>query len=592
LSLFSLFQKDSYLNCLIRNTKGNVVPVKITQEFEREKRQNNSVDLLKFEMFQREISLYQLIKPYLLNKDLRFLVSHFFETELCIHYPFIIKESFLLQLTSLIPTDTLPEVITEPSSYLFLGQLLTIMRISAISLYNCGYPEIRHSFTVPPEVVNLAKLCLDEIRKPLHESTLEYIQLSVLLEFYNLYGPESVASIDDLISLDINRLIRITSISGYNSINLTPNDSSPAGRANNLKGFIWNKLIELDYIKFLNDGTPLSLNEEYYSTHLPSFHTIKSGFSETDIIFSSFRERRSVFPMIKPFSGLLNNMKDLPTIDTLELHLDRIIDYITVNSLEKILAKSSKTLEERILKSVQFVNLIDLACLNYMVSLHVLLTPNLEAEKRYEMAKRVMKSMNFMVNLSYFLDSSRHHLYNLQAQFGYSFHLIPRILQSQHRAFQFQLSLLVRSHYHGSATPNFTDGVLENLKNVSVTNIRVMLVNFRKNSKFNIYCKRLHMMHSFMVIKNFGVSVDKITSLNFLNLLESSVLQFEDKDLHQIHEVFQSSLITMKGDQEILNSNSYDGLERDIEDFFEENGLNSSTIDQLEKFLERQMFMI
>lgn len=593
LSLFSLFTKDQYLRCLISNTRqSDPLPSKISQEFEREKRQSSSIDLIKFDMFNRKVSLYDIIKSYLYTRELKFLVMHFFETELYVNMPFMIKQNFLSLLNLFMPNDIIPEYITDPLIYLFLGQLLLVLRISSISLFNCGYPEQTPSLSIPSEVADLAELCLDEIRNPIHISSFDYMQLSLLLKYYRLYSPESVTMVDDMVSLDINRIIRMTYMSDYNAVNSIRLNEEQKNRISNSKGFIWAKLIDLDYTKFLIDGTPLSLTEEFYSSKFPNLNELKVEPTDPSSILTVLRNRQELFDLIRPFSDLLNNVQNRPTISAIEAHLELLLSHMKTNNLDSILAKDSSTLDSRSLKSVQFSNLIDICSLIFMVSVHLLLTPDVDSSAKIRMSKRVMESLSIMLKLSYFLDSNRHPQYNVHEQFGYSFHLIPKIFQAQHRAFQFQLSLLIRSHYH---TPNIFDSSelsLNPLKAISTSNIKVLLANFRRNSKFSIYCKRLHMMHKFMILKNFGITFERISSIKFQSLLESEIEE-PNSERVQIHNIFQRSLIQLIGDEEVLVSNTITQPQVDeLENFLTENGLDSSTIDQLENFLEKQTFLI
>ncbi|KAH3686071.1 hypothetical protein WICPIJ_002951 [Wickerhamomyces pijperi] len=519
------FYKSMLENCESSN-EAQTLPI---QETSKEKSFKFSTALLESERTSRGVSLYVLIKPHLENfQKVNSLVQHFFSSELYFVYSFLDKREFLLQFYQLYgkmdhgSNSRLIADSIKQADYIFLGQLLIVLRMSMLSHYNGG--EGQGMDSIHDEVIPLARLCLREIdRSLMAKNMLAYIQFLLLLNYYQLHSPEYGANSADYLQFDISRLFKLCLGARFN---VDPTDKIPRAHANLIRK-IWFYVMELNYMKFIYDGDPLLINDEKgYTTQLPK---LDSTDDEREIeVIRNIHSRAKYHKLFQKAFVLTSNVVNPPKLDEMMALFDTLSREIQAIDLPGMLNKSSTNGNDKLSKLVKFSSLLDLFIL--YAALCIPLFYNFKslnnAQKSQEVLLKTIKLTSSLLVLNYFIDPNQLSIkYNLHSQFGHTFHLISRLLEVFIRMINIQVTLLSRVCYYGTFNSNQYTASFHKVRDVLFKNLKVILFNIGKMpADVCLAAKEIHLMNVFKIIKNFGRGEKCTLSKSYLKLLQHNEL--------------------------------------------------------------------
>lgn len=524
------FYKSMLENCESSN-KSQTLPL---QETIKEKSAKFSTALLESERITRNVSLFSLIRPHLedFNKVSN-LLHHFFQSELFSVYSFLDKREFFLQFYQLyVNVNDIQQVTDsiEQVDYIFLGQLLIILRMSMMSHYNGG--EGTHFLQNPhlyinSEVVPLARLCLREIdRSLMSKNYIPYIQLLLLLNYYQMHSPEYGANSADYLQFDITRLFKLCLAVRFN---VDPSDDLPQA---NLIRKIWFHILELNYIKFIYDGDPLLINvEKGYTTELPKLDLTKDEYEQE--IIRNIHVRAKYHKLFHKAYALTSNVVSPPPLSELKALFDLILKEIYATDLSGMLkmdanAGINPSSTAKFAKLTKFSTLLDLYIL--FAAICIPLFYNFKALKNVKESENVLlqttRLTSSLLILNYFIDSNQLSIkYNLHSQFGHTFHLISRLLECFIRMINIQVILLSRVCYYSTFNINQYTSSFHKVRDVLFKNLKVLLFNIGKMTpEVCSAAKEIHLMNVFKIIKNFGKGEKCTLSKSYLNLLQHNEL--------------------------------------------------------------------
>lgn len=583
-NLSSVVKKNTDLNSLLQKSDvGKSIPLFIEESVNKEKDKYSNLDLLKFNIRQQGNGVYHSIRPYFTNLlKVRELTDKFFETELFSNYSYMNKLEFYKQFEEFFSRETIGKLTTN--DYIFMGQLLIIMRIVFISYYNCGYDQEDESFFVGVEAFNLANICLEEARFPLYFQNIESMRLMLLLYECENYAPESVGLSFSLRPGSAQYLMRAGVSLKYNI------DPLISDKDANYIRIIWNQILDIERTDLIYNGSSIFTDFDTYTTSLP---ILENDNSFQNIINKRFHDRSNNFKeIIFEISKMITNAKNPSTLNDYEKFLEQLVEKCNSCGLESILKLESNTKAQKCVKASKFVDFLDLHCLTFMLANHIFLYYNAKPDsvKKTQSIEKLINVANSMITLSYFIDPHQQHFYNLRQHFGHNIQLIPKILQNLHRLLQLQYTLLVKSIYQNSISPTFK---LHEIKRIAFQNIKVIISSFGKISNRYLYAKRTYMIHSYSTLKVFGLNCD--LSESFINLIKTETFHlFSETD----YDLILKNLIELSGDRN-LSENLY---EEPLANYFEKLISANDTdpdllskpfsLEKIDEFLNNQTFLI
>lgn len=568
LTLLSSFNKNKYLASTRRGmNEMEAVPLLIENELNREKKSVNDLALLKYNL--KGKNYYELIMPYLEVKPLVFgCIDRFFDSELIISCPFMDRSKVYTDLSALYHEDMIKQ---NPSreDLLFIGQVLLIMRISYLSYFNCGYPTEEPPLLVDAQAYNLAVLCFDEAKFPTNITNLETTRLMLLIQFCHQYSPE-------LIRWDVeppfDKITDITKTAMLLGYNMESNDEYVRR--------VWHQIMEVDRTDFIYSGKSKSILYNSYTTDFSKRPTTRNDIG--DVIGESLYQRNKFQNLYETLSNKIKNVRSLSKLEDYENHLRSILDYIKDISLEKLLKMKHETREDRALKSIYFNNFLDLNCLAYMIGTRIFLyydDNSKTCQKSLESIETITKIVSSMLPLVYFIDPHQLDDYNLQTHFGYSIHLIPKILQCLHRTAHSHFTI-----YAKLKNEQTWNSKLESLKKIITQNLKVLLSALSNVVDRYLYGKRMHLIHSYLMISMF----ENPSMQNLFNLHQDP--SFRPMDDSQVDAILKN-LQELSGERK-LSSEVYNeplvGYFENLLSNSEQIEVDASTIEHIEKFLKNQ----
>ncbi|CDR47754.1 CYFA0S37e00254g1_1 [Cyberlindnera fabianii] len=567
LALFSPIRRDLFLNRIFEMYKVNAMkdpPADIKEELKDIRTTVEKTDLIKLQIKTEGTKLSDLIKEHI--QDLNhvwYLVTRFFDSELYATFYFVDKESFINSLSSF----STPRADYDSDDYLFIGQVLIIMRITYLSFYNCGYndAEVRALKPVSPDVFFLAKMCLDYTFPTTQDSCLNYIQLFMFIILYQTFNIDDLSPVHDWVVSDLNKLLRLCYI---NRLNI---DSG-----SDIQRRIWSVVLELDLMRFFYDGSPLSISMDSYTTALPS----SSKNSYQQVVHTMMLERSSVYSLVQPISCQLDNVREPPTIRKYESQIDAVNEYLQTCTLETIMAMPSLTVEQKVIKLTKMNNFLDLSSLCFMLCAHMLLhffSQN-DIDNSAKFSMKVIRALNALTPISYFLNSDSHHEYNLESHFGLTFNLIPKITQILHRCFQLHFSLLIRLIYMQSKDARFD---LEPAMDLLLSNTKIILTNLGRIGDRFAFARRIHKFGSDAILTTIGLKPESSVRQRLLDYMKTTIDLKMDMDLQYIiPRDITDNLVKLTGEVEISTSPGPDLL-----DFLLENHLDPFSTQKIDSML-------
>jgi hypothetical protein len=585
LTFSSLITANKYLsNVIIYSDKSkntDEIPVIIEEQFEKEKRKISDIELMKHDLKVTNTTITDLIKTILIDKtEVWNFVNHFFESELYLGCSFIDKNAFYLRAHAFLSKIKTEEKINK-HEYGLAGIILMILRISSVSFYNCGYNSTQSSKLFGPDVSTLAILCLDETTLSMNQTSDDISSLMLLIYFYQGFSPESLGPVPFKDRVNVYELYQRFVES---RLNCEPEPKDPEAL---YRKRMWYQLLEVEKMEFIYSAYPMQIDSEKYTTELPKVH--HTGLDE-DVINEVNRERYGIQSLLFKFSKMLNNVRTPSTLDSYENILELFRQHNM--KLDAILKMDSSTKQSRWKKTAKFLNFLDLGSLEYMLSIHIFLHYD-NASAPEDVFNRLLVSLTRIVDqfttLCYFLDSKQEHYYNLHDHFGYNIQLIPSIIQSLHKAFQFQTTILAKLCFQEGS---LTTPTAERLKEVMYQNSKIIISSWGRISDRYLYAKRIYMVLSFIVTKIFQAD------LTLMPEYTKRLSSLDDiRPLSQVScEIILKNLARLNGDKDI----SQDAYKEPLTDYFEEviNNypadflrIDTSTIENLEKFLNSDSFL-
>lgn len=552
LSFFALVNMDPFIRNLLNAIKeSSKLPMKVHAELIKEKRQR----LTKIP----RSDLFQAIKPLISNTELTWsLVDRFFESELFNSCSIFQREDFTKVLINYIGPKGFPAIRStadEPFDLIFLGTLLVILRISSWSLYNCGYENTEYFYPFGTESIDLARQCYDEVKEIFHFHKIPLLQFILILDFYRSNCPEDTDYVDGIES-------STTYITAYKlAISAGLHVYCPMDYMKR----IWYHILDLDTNQFLKDGACA------YMIRDTSF-TIELSQDSSDAI-AYIRTRHYARELAKPLMLAISDVCSKQTVDQLDPHIRKLEEYLADLSLTSIFEIPNKSV-----KTAKFLNFLDISSLSYMVLYHIFINyTGVNSSLAFETIGRLLTISAQVLQITHFFDSSRQHDFNLHKQFGSSFTLIPKILQTLHKFVQLQVSLVGRSRY---LIPLKTGGnvneTFHEIRRISYQNSRLIISNFGKISNHYFYAKRMNRIQTILIINVFGTSYDSPISQEYLKLLD------------QEHQVVDSKVL--KDLLTELNPTTKEFVESPSDDILDMI-LDPESLEELDKLLNTQSFL-
>ncbi|KAH3682706.1 hypothetical protein WICPIJ_006326 [Wickerhamomyces pijperi] len=511
---------------------------------------SQATELYEAKCIKESMPLYYLIKPHLQDfSKVQRLVNLFFESELCLIYSFINRIDFLMEFYQLYDSSlSIKKDVSHQSEYIFLGKLLLVLRVTALSRY-CTAIEPSN---IDPSVVPLARLCLIEIdRSTTGKNTLTYIQLLMILNYFQLHSPEFGGRSVDYLQFDISKLIKVCLGARYN---IDPGEDHPQCH---MIRKIWFHVLELSYIQFLKDGNPIIINSKStYTTKLP---TLAMAEDESDTaVITNMITRRSLHEIFQQVHDLSTDVVTPPPLSQIHDLFDRLLalkSKIGIPESLNLLTICSRT--EMLSRISQITNSLDVYGL--LVTVGFPLFYNYRANKdfihaREVLIKAVSCSMD-MMPVTFFMDlMTRSEKYNITLQFGYSLHLMGSILESCAKMISILVTLLSRVCYYETFKFGTDAEEYQKLANRLFKNLKVLLFNMEKLGDRYLFAKEIHLLNIFKIIVNFGRSEKCSMTKSCLNLLQHSQLLNETTAFDEkVCAIVVEHLTELKGKEAELN---------------------------------------
>ncbi|KAH3686067.1 hypothetical protein WICPIJ_002947 [Wickerhamomyces pijperi] len=580
------------------------------------KSSSQSTELLEARCVKENIPLYQLIKPHIEDfNHIQSLVMLFFESELYHIYSFLNKTDFFLQFYQLYDSSTLliNNGIKHEGDYLFLGQLLLILRISSLSKYTDSFNHIANE--ISDEVVPLARLCLSELNRSfVYHHTLPYVQLIMLLNYYQLHSPEYGSSSADYLQFDISRLVKTCLAARYNV------DPDPANPQCHRIRKVWFHVLELNYIKFIRDGDPLIITvdskgeQQSYTTKLPSLDMAEDQLERA--VVTNMIARSELHAHFQKIYVLVSDVVTPPPLIKIHEAFDLLVDKLyeiglpnLVSNEELLKMNQNKpiiNLVSRLSRLSQITNVLDAYSL--IVNLGIPLFYNYKANKNFSCAQQIVLKLatctGSLLSVNYFMDVSisagariqNSVKYDINVQFGYSLHLMGSILESCNKVMLILIVLLSRVSYYGTFKNGEEAAKYQKMSDTTFKNLKVLLFNIGNLGSRYLFAKEIHLLNVFKMVMNFGKGQSCSLTKGYLGLLQKNNTLLENSKFDEpLCEIVVNNIQDLKGEESSLRITD-DGFLSELHssnesiDFYFEKCLDSffdcRAIERLEKFIE------
>ncbi|KAH3688481.1 hypothetical protein WICPIJ_000544 [Wickerhamomyces pijperi] len=550
------FYKAMLENCEFAS-RNAALPVNSTS---KDKSSSQSTEHLQAKIIKHGIPLYLLIKPHLKDfQNVQSLVRLFFESELCCVYSFLNKSSFIGRFYDLYDdTHTIrDDVCSTGSDYIFLGQLLLVMKMSILSRYNYNNTVMSDFDQSGLDLVPLANLCVAEVSSPILEKNniMSYAQLLLLLNYYQLHTPEFGSNTSDYLQFDISGLVKTCLIARYNV------DPSPSDPQCHMIRKIWFHVLELSYIKFVKDGDPLITSsiptdqgQMVYTTKLPSLSMAEDDMDRA--VIRNMETRREIHVYFQRVFDLASNVVNPPPLAEIRQSYIHLMNVMTKIGLPKAVTKQELNSMDQRTNSInrlsrlfQISNFLDVYSLIF--SLSVPLFYNYKAIKDFGTAQEILMLMTkgacAMLPLNYFMDVSSSSTdasgansfkYNINVQFGHSVHLMGSILECCNKIIVVLITVLSRVCYYGMVKTEKESIKYQVLEDVIFNNLKVLLFNIGKLSNRYLFAKEIHLLTVFKIIMNFGKEQKCHLTKGYLKLLQQNEMLREttafDEDICEV----------------------------------------------------------
>lgn len=594
------FYKSMLENC--ENSRNATLPL---NRISKAKSSRHSTELLESKRFREKISLYELIKPHLESfHDVSDLVILFFESELCHVYSFLNRSDFFLRFYRHYGSDLVINTdLHTQADYIFLGQLLLVLRISFLSRYTASRQSNKDNhYVVSEEVVPLARLCLEEVdRSMLGKNTLAHIQLLMLLNYYQLHSPEYGSNSADYLQFDISRLVKICLRARYNVDPLSSNPHCHMIRK------IWFHVMELNYLKFIKDGDPLIINALgggiQFTTQLPSLSMAEDEIDK--ILIANMISRTEVHELFQRAHDLVSDVVTPPSLKVLHQLFDDLLDFMTVIGLSKLLSSVvDKNLLSRLTRLLKMTTLLDLYTL--FINLGIPLFYNYKSNKNFHASQDILTKLatftGKLLPLNYFMDKSSESLkFNINAQFGHSLHVMGLILESNNRIVGLLVTLLSRICYYGTFKFGKEAELYQKSTDVIFKNLKVLLFNIGSLSDMYLFAKEVHLLNVLKIIMNFGKDKRCHMTKGYLHLLQQNeMLKQSTKFDEEVCTIVVGHIAELNGEEESLIItddgflNELVSSNESIDLYFEkcyDSFFDYDAIERLEKLIDKDSFL-
>jgi hypothetical protein len=527
-NITSFIRASKYRSSTLEDSNLNIsFNLFIEDSFQRVRDKISNLDSLKFRIKQQGKSLYEVIEPYFRDTErVKSYVNQFFELELYSYFAYMSKarfhelfyDFFSLKRESFSATD-----------YVFMGQLLMIMRITAVSLYNGGYSNQEETLGVSPEAFNLAHLCFEEANVPLYSQSLDTLRLVMLMFEYETHAPETLDLQYRRTQSNVLNLVR----AGVDlKFNIDPLDSVDS----QFIRVIWHQILDIERTNLIYHGFSSLTEPDTYTTSLPLLKEVYVDEFD-DLILKRFHDRTDSFKeLILRISKMITNARNPSSLEDFEILMEELIEQCNLASLESILSPKSRTKEQRCTKVFKFIDFLDLHCASFMLALSIFMYYDNQIVQETKAIEDAVRIGSAVLPLAYFLDPHQQHYYNLREHFGHSIQLIPKIIHILHRVIILQYILLIKC----CCQNNELDSKLSEIKRRIFQNIKVIISSFGKVSENYLHARRLYMVHSYLVIKFFGLNG------------ETFVTSFKNKTFSKLNEenklAILDNLIELRGD--------------------------------------------
>ncbi|CCH45841.1 hypothetical protein BN7_5427 [Wickerhamomyces ciferrii] len=505
--------------------------------------------------------LFNVIKPYIIDTKLVwFLVNHFFDSEVYPSCSFISKESFKSCLINYIGPESFPAVrykVDTPFDHIFLGTLLVIMRISSASFYNCGYSTDFEHNTIGPEVVALARRCYDITKSQYLSCRLEMLQLLLIINYYDNNAPEEVTS------LESHETEGVAIVAYRIAMGLGLNLECETEHLKRL----WYHIVQLDTEQFVRNGaSDFFIRDESYTTTFPKIKDIS-----TDVTVERFKVRT----LLKSIALRITNVRETLSISILESLIRPLEVYLEDVSLDSIFKTPNKAL-----KAAQFLNFMEISSVIYMVTYHICIhLTGIDSERAINKMFQLLSISNKIIPVTHFLNSSKEHQFNLQQQFGYSFNIIPKILQTLHKFSQLQISLTGRANFFLIMNNDVDTLNFKEMKRIAYQNSKMIIRNFSRIDTEYFFSKRIYKIQTLIFFNCFGTTYDSSVSQTYLDLLRNEPQIVDSKVFGELVELNKSDI-----------NNDQSSKENEVSDILNLQ-IDQQIIEELGNILETDSFL-
>ncbi|CEP20811.1 unnamed protein product [Cyberlindnera jadinii] len=464
LTWVSLLRKDKFLNSItlsIRNKKTILQECQHdTKAYEFSKVLCSQVDAGSEKIPLRnphDMPIVTLVSSYLKDRRLVWLlVDRFFDSELALVYPVLLREVFEEDVANLIggrndPTATIN--FTRRQQCSTAGIVLLVMRFASLSLFNLDNPvfgpesqwtdDQKHMVTNPisKDVNTAVEKCIEETEK-LKEVTLEAFQLTLLKRWYELISPEEA---DCVTAITPGKLGQLLHHAIQCSINRDPTKTPFATNSpNNFLRRLWLMVMQLDVYQLTVVGGHPLIDKNMYDTDLPQLD--ESSTPDEFSLDKSFCDYSKLSDLLYSLLNEALNLRKPLKLFELKRELRPLEEYIVgLPDVHQILARPCDTVAQRALNYRSMVQYMDcvslLGILYYHIFLHYCSKMDVEQSAHY--CCEILRVGSLLYPIVLFFDKKNTE-FDLQRHFGCPAVIIPRFESCFHRLDQLFFSIIAR----------------------------------------------------------------------------------------------------------------------------------------------------
>lgn len=305
-------------------------------------------------------------------------INYFFERVYCF-IPLLDEETFRERAYEMInATSTCSIQLIDSNSFIFLGQLLLVMRFVYISNGNLPY--------VGPEAFDLVNQCINKYNI-FSTDSLDFIQLLVIAKNYELYAPEIGNSLDNNSSSSLTSMI--LSKACMLKMNRDPSILNPLaidGKEYNLRRKLWYFFLILESLETTSSGNPPSFQTISWSTKLPYYNGNNSNCLKENL-------ENILFPLMKnarAFAYTSFSTERKISVSALRKQAEEQYDLLIDNTLLKDLKLQHDETENYILKTMRIKFSYQSFAYLLSVYLHVF---NFYLDKDLDKVKQTLKTL-------------------------------------------------------------------------------------------------------------------------------------------------------------------------------------------------------